>query len=443
MDGLHGKTLMSRVLEGIRVLDFGRYIAGPYCGTLLGDMGAEVIRIEKIDGSEDRFLSPLTEKGDGALFMQLARNKLGLTLNPMKPQGREIVRKLVATADVVIANLPPDTLLAMGLDYDSLKAIKPNIILTMISAFGRGGPYSNRVGFDGLGQAMSGAMYMSGTPDQPVRAYPPFIDFGTASLAAFGTMTALFQRQKTGKGQIVEGSLFNTALTMMNGTAIEQSVIKRDRVATLNRSQTSAPADTFRTKDGWVLVQSVGGPLFKRWADLMGETHWLDDPRFKDDISRGDNGELISERLAQWCAERNTEEVLQAMEEARLPAGPVLSPQEVLDDPHIAAKGLFQSIEYPGLDSPAPLMSTPVELSEDIARPHWVNTPTKSWPSWGIQSLRSLSSGKIESCNRLERCMIPIMYILELELIRRQCKDNYAAVPNRFTRPSKEARCIA
>jgi crotonobetainyl-CoA:carnitine CoA-transferase CaiB-like acyl-CoA transferase len=355
---------MSKVLEGIRVLDFGRYIAGPYCGTLLGDMGAEVIRIEKIDGSEDRYLSPITEQGDGALFMQLARNKLGLTLNPMKPEGREIVKKLVATADVVIANLPPDTLLAMGLDYDSLKAIKPDIILTMISAFGRGGPYSNRVGFDGLGQAMSGAMYMSGTPEQPVKAYPPFVDFGTASLAAFGTMAALFQRQKTGKGQIVEGSLFNTALTMMNGPAIEQSAIKRDRVASLNRSQTSAPADTFQTKDGWVLVQSVGGPLFKRWADLMGEAHWLDDPRFKDDISRGDNGELISERLAKWCAERTTDEVLSEMEAARLPAGPVLSPQEVLDDPHIAAKGLFKAVEYPGLDSPAPLMSTPVELSE-------------------------------------------------------------------------------
>jgi crotonobetainyl-CoA:carnitine CoA-transferase CaiB-like acyl-CoA transferase len=355
---------MSKVLEGIRVLDFGRYIAGPYCGTLLGDMGAEVIRIEKIDGSEDRFLSPITEQGDGALFMQLARNKLGLTLNPMKPEGRKIVKKLVTTADVVIANLPPDTLLAMGLDYDSLKASKPDIILTMISAFGRGGPYSNSVGFDGLGQAMSGAMYMSGTPEQPVKAYPPFVDFGTASLAAFGTMAALFQRQKTGKGQIVEGSLFNTALTMMNGPAIEQSAIKRDRVATLNRSQTSAPADTFKTKNGWVLVQSVGGPLFKRWADLMGEAHWLDDPRFKDDISRGDNGELISERLARWCAERTNEEVLSAMEAARLPAGPVLSPQEVLDDPHIAAKGLFKAVQYPGLDSPVPLMSTPVELSE-------------------------------------------------------------------------------
>ena len=355
---------MSEVLKGVKVLDFGRYIAGPFCGTLLGDLGADVIRIEKVDGSEDRFLSPITEDGDGALFMQLARNKRGLTLNPMKPEGREVVKRLVATADVVVANLPPDTLEAMGLDYNSLRAIKPDIILTMISAFGRGGPYSNRVGFDGLGQAMSGNMYMSGTSEQPVKAYAPFIDFGTASLAAFGTMSALFERQKTGRGQIVEGSLFNTALTMMNGTVIEQAAIKANRLATLNRSQTSAPADTFKTKDGWVLVQTVGGPLFKRWADLMGEGHWLDDDRFKTDISRGDNGEIISERLASWCAERTNEEVLAEMEKARIPAGPILSPQQVLEDPHIAAKGLFESVEYPGLDTPAPLMKTPVELSE-------------------------------------------------------------------------------
>ena len=355
---------MSEVLKGVKVLDFGRYIAGPFCGTLLGDLGADVIRIEKVDGSEDRFLSPITEDGDGALFMQLARNKRSLTLNPMKPEGREVVKRLVATADVVVANLPPDTLEAMGLDYNSLRAIKPDIILTMISAFGRGGPYSNRVGFDGLGQAMSGNMYMSGTSEQPVKAYAPFIDFGTASLAAFGTMSALFERQKTGRGQIVEGSLFNTALTMMNGTVIEQAAIKANRLATLNRSQTSAPADTFKTKDGWVLVQTVGGPLFKRWADLMGEDHWLDDDRFKTDISRGDNGEIISERLASWCAERTNEEVLAEMEKARIPAGPILSPQQVLEDPHIAAKGLFESVEYPGLDTPAPLMKTPVELSE-------------------------------------------------------------------------------
>ena len=351
------------LLKPYRVLDLTQ-TRGMLCAQILGDLGADVIRIEKVDGSEDRFLSPITEDGDGALFMQLARNKRCLTLNPMKPEGREVVKRLVATADVVVANLPPDTLEAMGLDYNSLRAIKPDIILTMISAFGRGGPYSNRVGFDGLGQAMSGNMYMSGTSEQPVKAYAPFIDFGTASLAAFGTMSALFERQKTGRGQIVEGSLFNTALTMMNGTVIEQAAIKANRLATLNRSQTSAPADTFKTKDGWVLVQTVGGPLFKRWTDLMGEDHWLDDDRFKTDISRGDNGEIISERLASWCAERTNEEVLAEMEKARIPAGPILSPQQVLEDPHIAAKRLFESVEYPGLDTPAPLMKTPVELSE-------------------------------------------------------------------------------
>ena len=355
---------MSKVLEGIRVLDFGRYIAGPFCATLLGDMGAEVIRIEKVDGSEDRYLSPINENGDGAMFMQMGRNKKSVTLNPMKPEGREIVKKLVATADVVVANLPPDTLKTMGLDYESLTEIKPDIILTMISAFGTGGPYANRVGFDGLGQAMSGNMFMSGTPDQPVKAYGPFIDFGTASFSAFGTLAALYQRQKTGKGQIVEGSLFNTGLTIMNGTAIEQDAIQRNRVSTLNRSQTSAPADTFKTKDGWVLVQSVGGPLFKRWANLMGEDCWLEADRFKDDITRGDNSAAISERLADWCADRTSQEVLDAMEEVRLPAGPVLSPQQVLEDPHIAAKGLFQPVGYPGLDKPAPVMRTPVELSE-------------------------------------------------------------------------------
>jgi crotonobetainyl-CoA:carnitine CoA-transferase CaiB-like acyl-CoA transferase len=355
---------MTQALKGIRVLDFGRYIAGPFCGALLADMGAEVIRIEKVDGSEDRYLAPISEGGEGGTFMQLARNKRGLTLNPMKPEGREIVKKLVAKADVVIANLPPDTLRTMGLDYESLKKIKPDIILTMISAFGTGGPYSNRVGFDGLGQAMSGAMYLSGTPEQPVKSYTPFIDFGTASLAAFGTMTALFERQRSGRGQIVEGSLFNTALTMMNGAAIEQDALKVNRVASLNRAQTTAPSDTFKTKNGWVLVQSVGGPLFERWARLIGEEHWITDPRMKDDLSRGDHGQIISDRMSVWCSERTSEEALAEMEEVRLPAGPVLSLQQVLDDPHIKAKNLFQATDFPGLDKPAPLMRTPVELSE-------------------------------------------------------------------------------
>ena len=268
---------MPGVLEGIRVLDFGRYIAGPYCAALLAEHGAEVIRIEKREGSEDRYQAPVADTGEGALFLQINRNKLGLTLDPMRPEGQEIVRKLVATADVVVANLPPQTLAAMKLDYESLTAVKPDIILTTVTAYGRGGPYSDRVGFDGIGQVMSGAVYMTGTEDQPYRAQVPWVDFGTALHCAFGTMAALMARKVTGKGQWVEGALLATAVTFGNALLIEQAVIAPNRVPTGNRGQTAAPVDIFRTKDGWILAQVIGQPLFKRWAKLMGEEHWLTD----------------------------------------------------------------------------------------------------------------------------------------------------------------------
>jgi crotonobetainyl-CoA:carnitine CoA-transferase CaiB-like acyl-CoA transferase len=355
---------MAGVLEGIRVLDFGRYIAGPYCATLLAEQGAEVIRIEKREGSEDRYQAPVAETGEGALFLQINRNKLGLTLDPMAPEGQEIVRKLVATADVVVANLPPQTLQAMQLDYASLKAVKPDIILTTVTAYGRGGPYSERVGFDGIGQVMSGAVYMTGTEEQPYRAQVPWVDFGTALHCAFGTMAALMARKATGKGQWVEGALLATAVTFGNALLIEQAVIAPNRVPTGNRGQTAAPVDIFRTGDGWILAQVIGEPLYRRWARLMGEEHWLTDPRFKDDISRGDNGEVISERMSRWCAERTSAEALEILATAKIPSGPVLKPQQTLDDPHIQAMGFFQPTEFPGAPKPAPIAKAPVWLSE-------------------------------------------------------------------------------
>ncbi len=164
---------MAGVLDGIRVLDFGRYIAGLFCGTMLGDLGAEVIRIEKLEGSEDRWVTPVTDDGQGAMFLQMGRNKLGLTLNPMKPAGREVVQKLVAVSDVVIANLPYEDLKKMGIDYDTISAINPRVILATNSTFGSEGPYATRVGFDTIGQAMSGAMHLSGDGNVPTRANAP------------------------------------------------------------------------------------------------------------------------------------------------------------------------------------------------------------------------------------------------------------------------------
>jgi crotonobetainyl-CoA:carnitine CoA-transferase CaiB-like acyl-CoA transferase len=358
-----GRATMTGILSGIRVLDFGRYIAGPYCATLLAEHGADVIRIEKRDGSEDRFVAPVGADGVGALFLQINRNKRSLTLDPMTEAGREVVRRLVRTADVVVANLPPPTLAAMGLDYESLARIKPDIILTTSSAYGNAGPYAERVGFDGVGQVMSGAVYMTGETDQPYRAGVAWVDFGTALHCAFGTMAALMARRETGKGQKVEGALLATAVTFTNALLIEQAVIKVDRVPTGNRGQTAAPVDLFRTKDGWILCQVVGQPLYRRWARLMGEPHWLEDPRFKDDIGRGDHGAAISERMQRWCGARGTEEALEILGREKIPAAKVLKPQEVLDDPQVTAMGFFQPVDYPGLPRPAPVAKAPVWLS--------------------------------------------------------------------------------
>jgi crotonobetainyl-CoA:carnitine CoA-transferase CaiB-like acyl-CoA transferase len=356
------------VLAGVRVLDFGRYIAGPYCAALLADLGADVIRIERRGGGEDRWVAPVSDDGAGAMYLVMNRNKRAMTLDPACPEGREIVKKLVATADVVVANLPPEVLRSLALDLDSLRRVRPDIILTTVTAFGAGGPWSHKHGFDGIGQVMSGGAYLTGTPEQPLRAAVAWVDCGTASLAAFGTLAALIERAKTGRGQKVEGALLRTAVAFNNPTLVEQQIAQPDRVATVNRGQTSAPSDLFRTKDGWIIAYAIGGPMYERWARLMGEEEWLTDPRFKDDLSRGDHGELISKRMTDWTMTRTTAEALAALEAVKIPAGPLYSPQQALEDAHIRAAGLLVDTEYPGAARPAPLAPTPVDLSDTPGR---------------------------------------------------------------------------
>jgi crotonobetainyl-CoA:carnitine CoA-transferase CaiB-like acyl-CoA transferase len=352
------------LLEGIRVLDFGRYIAGPYCATLLGEYGADVIRIEKTQGSEDRFVAPVAQGEEGALFLQMNRNKRCLTLDPTCTQGRDVVKRLVASADIVVANLPEPMLRAMGLDYPSLCAIKSDIILVTSSAFGAVGPMVNNVGFDGVAQAMCGSAYMTGQIDEPYRACVNWVDFGTALHCAFGAMAALRARDQTGKGQVVSGSLLATAVSFANSAMIEQAVIAPNRLPSGNRGQTAGPVDIVHAQDGGVLIQVVGQPLFERWARLMGEPEWLTDPRFASDSLRGIHGHLLSERTTQWCSTRTVAQAIAELGAAKIPCAAVLSPQQALDDPQIAAMGLLNPLEYPGLPRPAPVSRAAVSLSE-------------------------------------------------------------------------------
>src|SRR6267154_3745 len=348
-------------LSGIRVIDFGRFIAGPYCGVLLADMGADVIRIDRRQGSEDRYTGPVTEQGEGGAYLSLNRNKRSLTLDTSKPGASDVIRRLVRSADVVVANLPIGVLQKMGLDYESARAIKPDIILARMSTFGPDGPYANRLGFDTIAQAMSGAMSLTGFPGLPIRSIVSFEDYGTALHTAFGIMVALYHRARTGEGQIVDGSLLATGVTFMQALLAERSVTGIVREPRGNAAFFTAPADTYRTNDGWVIVQVIGADMFARWARLIGREDLIDS--FTGDLQRADNREIITAAMNEWLATRTTAEALAELQGARVPAGPVLNLGEVLEDPQVKARELLQYVDYPGAPKPVPLANTAVQLS--------------------------------------------------------------------------------
>ncbi|MFN8069788.1 MAG: CoA transferase [Mycolicibacterium insubricum] len=353
------------VLDGIRVLDYGRFIAAPWCSAILADMGADVLRVEKRTGGEDRWVQSVTDGGEGGTFLQCNRNKRSLTLDSTTAEGTRITRELVASADIVIANMPAAGMRASGLDYETLRAIKPDIILASATAYGEGGPYSDRIGFDGAGQVMSGAVYRQGLPEQPIRTVVPYADFGTALTLAIGVMMALYHRDRTGRGQHVEGALLPTALMLSNAFLIERDLLGVDKPRMGNRGASVAPCDLYRTADDqWVLLQIAGQPMFKRWCVLVGRRELFDDPRFADDDLRWRHGDVLNDIMADWCADKTKAEVLTALQNAKLPAAPMLSTQEVLEDPHVAAMGYLNRVPFPGASKDVPIIETPFRLSE-------------------------------------------------------------------------------
>lgn len=330
---------------------------------LLADMGADVIRVDRRQGSEDRYTGPVTEGGEGGAFLSLNRNKRSLTLDTSKPGSAEIIRRLAKNADVVVANLPIAVLNKMGLDYESLRAIKPDIILARVSTFGPDGPYATRLGFDTIAQAMSGAMSLTGFPDTPTRAGVSFEDYGTALHTAFGVMVALYHRARTGEGQIVDGSLLSTGVTFMQALLAERSVTGIERERRGNAAFFIAPADAYRTLDGWIVVQVIGPDMFRRWARLVGREDLIGDPRFASDLARADHRDAITEVMNSWLQTRTTAQALADLETARVPAGPVLQLDEVLDDPQVKARRLLEYVDYPGAPKPVPLANPAMQLS--------------------------------------------------------------------------------
>jgi crotonobetainyl-CoA:carnitine CoA-transferase CaiB-like acyl-CoA transferase len=366
---------MKGILEGVRVLDFGRYIAGPFCAAMLADLGAEVIRVERPGGGEDRYLMPATAEGEGAMYLQANRGKKSLACDFSNPASASIKTRLIGGADVVIANFSPGALKHFGLDYESLKLIRDDIILTTVSAFGSEGEMKDSIGFDGVGQAVSGGIYLTGEPGRPYRSATSYVDFSTAIASAFGTLAALINRMQSGQGTHVETSLAGTALSIMNPVLIEQATGSNVREPTGNRSPIAGPSDVFAARDGWFIMQVIGQGMFKRWSALIGLTELIDDSRFTNDIMRGRNGAELSRYMNAWSASRSREECLSLLAEASVAASPVLTPAEIIGGALGLVDNFLSKVDYPGTDG-VPIANPLVRFS--TAGPHRMGRPPRA-----------------------------------------------------------------
>jgi crotonobetainyl-CoA:carnitine CoA-transferase CaiB-like acyl-CoA transferase len=354
---------MAGMLNGVRVLDVTRFVAGPAATVLMADLGADVIRIESPGGAEDRTTLPIHEGFHGGVgFTQLGRNKRGVSIDLADPRGRAVFDRLLLDADIVVANLPRRTATALGLDYERMKAIKPDVIFVHMSTFGNSGPYADRTGFDAIAQVMSGLTAISGEPGVPMKHNSAWVDMSTGFLAAFGAMAALHHRNATGEGQKVETNLMQTALTVGNYFLIDQALNRSNRTGTGNRAQSGGPADLIRTRDGWVYMVALGDPMFRRFMRMIGREDLIGDPRFATDELRADNGEDLSRIATEWASAFTNAEILPILEANRIPAGPLLTLQQALDDPHVRQEFL-QDVPIEGLATPVPYVRPPVTFS--------------------------------------------------------------------------------
>ncbi|MFC1896773.1 CaiB/BaiF CoA transferase family protein [Thermodesulfobacteriota bacterium] len=356
----------AKALEDIRVLDFGRFIAGPYCGMILADMGAEVIRVERPQGEEDRTFGLTGPHGENMSYASYARNKRAITLDLfVGDESRDVLRDLVEHTDVVLHNYSPAAANAMGLTYENLRSIKADIVYTAVSCYGVDGPYAKRIGFDPIAQALSGAAYLNGfAHDPPLRSQLPWVDYSTALSATIGTLLALRHRDRTGEGQAVDCALLQTAVSFTAPMIAEALVLGRERPRTGNRSVYIGPSDMFRCKDGYVYVSIVLDAMWKRLMKVVGHEELIDDPDFSTDLKRFENRHRVDPLVAEWIERHTVEEVLQAMESARIPCSPCKRTTEVASDPHVTARKMleYSDLEYAGLES-VPISGNPINMT--------------------------------------------------------------------------------
>jgi len=351
-------------LDGIRVIDLSRVLAGPFCGALLGDLGADVIKVEDPGVGDESRTWPPHKDGESAGYLVNNRNKRGIAVNLKEPDGVAIVRRLVANADVLIENFRTGTMEEFGLGYDALSRDNPRLVYCSVSAFGRTGPRAEGAGYEALMQAFSGIMSITGEPGgAPVRCGVSFLDLTTGILCAFGVMSALRLRDRIGRGQRVDGSLLETALGLLNFQA-EGFLLAGTVPRALGSAHPSlSPYRNFRCRDGqWVFIAGANDRLWRRLATALGLADMANDPRFATNIERVKHRMELEQRVGDAIAAHDREALLKLLDKADVPATPVNTVDQVLNDPQTATRPTLRRVVHPKLGE-IPVVGMPVSFS--------------------------------------------------------------------------------
>jgi crotonobetainyl-CoA:carnitine CoA-transferase CaiB-like acyl-CoA transferase len=336
-------------LSGIKVLDLSRFIAGPFCAMQLADMGADVIKVERpAIGEDQRAIDPRVG-GESLYVMAYNRNKRGMTLDLRHPRAQQIVRDLAASADIVIENFRPGTMEKMGCGYDVLSKANPRLVMVRISGFGQDGPLADKPCFDVIAQAMSGLMEITGQPDGPPTMTGTFVvDYASALYATIGALGALRAREVTGRGQVVDVALLDSAVSLLMTAIPEYLLLGKTTTRRGNRDRYTAPANSFRTASGdWVLLSCGNNTLFPRFARAAGLARLLDDPRFADANERMANVDALERIVADWAAARTTDEVLRVAAEADVPCAKINTIADVVANPQLRHREQIVEVDHP------------------------------------------------------------------------------------------------
>ncbi|MGW4734111.1 CaiB/BaiF CoA transferase family protein [Streptomyces shenzhenensis] len=366
----------SQPLHGLRVLDLATLFAGPLAATLLGDFGAEVIKVEHPAKPDPSRGHGPAKDGVGLWWKLLGRNKRTLTLDLSKPGGRATLLRLAATADVVIENFRPGTLEKWDLGWAELSAVNPRLVLTRVTAFGQFGPYARRPGFGTLAEAMSGFAAITGEPDAPP-TLPPFglADSIAALATAYAVLTALAARERTGEGQVVDMAIIEPILTVLGPQPTWYDQLGHVQPRTGNRSQNNAPRNTYRTADGaWVAVSASAQSVAERVMDLVGRPDLIDEPWFATGAGRAAHADVLDTAVGRWIAARTRDEVVSAFEKAEAAVAPVQDVRDVMSDPQYAALGTITTVDDPEL-GPLRMQNVLFRLSATPGEIRWAGRP--------------------------------------------------------------------